>query len=48
MKIGMIVAAVLLIGFGIYRISKNHGTEGFLEILGGILELFFEVLGVFL
>lgn len=43
-----IIIGVCIIIFGIYRMSKNHKSEGILEIIFGILEMVFEILGAFL
>ena len=48
MKIWLIVGAVLLVIFGIYRMSRDHRNEGLLEIFFGALELVGEIIGAFL
>jgi len=42
------VVAVVLIIFGLSRLSKGHRTEGGAEIFAGVLELLAEILGAML
>lgn len=48
MIIGFWIIGAILVIYGIYRICKGHKAEGIGELIGGIFELIFEIIGALL